>query len=134
MIWPKEKVAFAIEALQLPKDCEGRTVDFVLVPGEFGEFPVSFNPLETSQASFSDENHVSLSVINNLNAAVSQSRVYVVLRNEDGKIVGGGFATTEMIRAGSSLNVTVPVAYLGAPDGLSVTAFATLANGVEFGQ
>jgi hypothetical protein len=127
-------VAFAIEALQLPKDCEGRTVDFVLVPGEFGEFPVGFNPLETSQASFSDENHVSVSVINNLNATVSQSHVYVVLRSEDGKIVGGGFETTEMIRAGSSVNVMVPIAYLGSTDNLSITAFATLTNGVEFGQ
>jgi len=134
VVWPKEKVAFAIEALQLPKDCEGRTVDFVLVPGEFGEFPVGFNPLETSQASFSDENHVSVSVINNLNATVSQSHVYVVLRSEDGKIVGGGFETTEMIRAGSSVNVMVPIAYLGSTDNLSITAFATLTNGVEFGQ
>lgn len=134
VIWPKEKVAFAIEALQLPKECEGKTVDFVLVPGEFGQFPIEFNPLGTSQTSFSDENHVSVSVINNLNAAVSQSRVYVVLRNEDGRIVGGGYQTTEIIRGGSYVNVSVPVAYLGSPDSLSITAFATLPYGVEFGQ
>lgn len=134
VIWPKEKVAFAIEALQLPKECEGKTVDFVLVPGEFGQFPIEFNPLGTSQTSFSDENHVSVSVINNLNAAVSQSRVYVVLRNQDGRIVGGGYQTTEIIRGGSYVNVSVPVAYLGSPDSLSITAFATLPYGVEFGQ
>jgi len=134
VIWPKEEVLFAPPPLELPKDCSGKTVDLVIVPGEYGQFPVSYNPLESSQVSFSDENHVNVSVVNNLNASISQSRVYVVLRNEEGRIVGGGYQTTEIIRSGSSLNVQVPVAYLGDPENLTVSAFATLPYGVEFGQ
>lgn len=134
VIWGDEEVVFAPSALQLPEDCSGKSVDLIVIPGEFGEFPVSFNPLETSQASFSDENHVSVSVVNNLNATVSESQVYVVLRNQDGRIIGGGDQSTELIRSGSAVSVLVPVAYLGSQEGLSITAFATLPFGVEFGQ
>jgi len=48
--------------------------------------------------------------------------------------VGGGYQLTELIRSGSSISVTVPVAYLGDQEELSVTAFATLPADVEFGQ
>ena len=134
VIWSHEEAIYALAPLQLPEDCNGRTVDLVVVPGEFGEFPVSFNPLEASQASFSDDDNVTVSVVNNLNATVSQSRVYVVLLNPSGRIVGGGYQTTEQIRAGSSVTVEVPVAYVGEQADLRISVFATLPYGVEFGQ
>ena len=134
VIWADQNVVYAPAPLELPEECVGQTVDLVIVPGEFGEFPISYNPLETSQAAFADDNHVSVSVINNLNAEVSQSRVYVVLRNPNGRIVGGGYQTTQAIHSGSSVNITVPVAYLGSIDDLTITAFASLPFGVEFGQ
>jgi hypothetical protein len=134
IIWPKEKVSYSITPEQLPEDCQGSSVDLVLVPGEFGEFPVDFNPLQASQAVFSDPETVSLSIVNNLNAAVSQTRVYVVLRDPSGRIVGGGYQTSENIRSASATSVSVPVAYLGIQEELSIFAFATLPAEVQFGQ
>ena len=93
-----------------------------------------FNPLLASQAAFIDQNTVNVSVVNNLNASISRARVYVIIRDSADQIVGGGYQLTELIRSGSSLNVVIPVAYLGNQEALSVSAFATLPADVEFGQ
>ena len=134
VIWPQETVVYAVAPNRLPDSCQGKKVDLVVVPGEFGQFPAEFNPLLASQAAFTDQDTVSVSVVNNLNASISQARVYVILRNNADQIVGGGYQLTELIRSGSSISVTVPVAYLGDQEELSVTAFATLPADVEFGQ
>ncbi len=134
VIWPEEEVLYAPAPLTLPKDCQGSQVDFVVIPGEFGEFPVEFNPLLTSQLFFADDETVNVSVINNLNASVSAARVYVVLQDSEGRVVGGGYHLTGSIRPGSSISVKVPVAYLGDPEMLSLMAFATLPANVTFGQ
>lgn len=134
VIWPNETAVYALAPASLPETCQGTKVDLVVVPGEFGQFPADFNPLLASQAAFSGEDTVRVSVVNNLNASISHARVYVILRNSAGQIVGGGYQVTELIRSGSSSSVTVPVAYLGNQEELSVTAFATLPADVEFGQ
>ncbi len=134
VLWAEESAIYAVETRRLPESCRGKSVDLVVVPGEFGQFPVNFNPLLASQGAFRDESSVLVSVVNNLNASVSHARVYVVLRDGADRIVGGGFGTTELIRAGSSISVIVPVAYLGIQEELTIHAFATLPADVEFGQ
>ncbi len=134
VLWPKETAFYSVVPARLPESCQGKTVDLVVVPGEFGQFPVDFNPLLASQAAFVDESSVLVSVVNNLNASISHARVYVILRDSTDRIVGGGFGTSELIRSGSSIGVTVPVAYLGKQEGLSITAFATLPADAEFGK
>jgi hypothetical protein len=134
VIWPEESVAYSVAPSSLPETCQGRKVDLVVVPGEFGQFPADFNPLLASQAAFAAQSTVKVSVVNNLNASISQARVYVIIRDSADQIVGGGYGTTEIIRSGSSLSVAVPVAYLGNQEELSVSAFATLPADVEFGQ
>ena len=134
VILPQETVVYAVAPTSLPESCLGKKVDLVVVPGEFGQFPAEFNPLLASQAAFIDQNTVNVSVVNNLNASISQARVYVIIRDSADQIVGGGYGITEIIRPGSSLSVAVPVAYLGNQEALSVSAFATLPADVEFGQ
>ena len=134
VIWPTETVIYSINPTRLPDSCQGKKVDLVVVPGEFGQSVSDFNPLLASQAAFTDKDTVKVSVINNLNASVSHARIYVILRNNAGQIVGGGFQTTELIRSGSSTSIDVSVAYLGNQEELSVDAFATLPADVEFGQ
>lgn len=134
LIWPKETVSYAVFPNQLPEDCLASNVDLVIVPGEFASFPVEYNPLVVSQAAFVDEDNVSLSVVNNLNSSISQARVYVVIRNSEGRIVGGGFQVSEDIRSASATGVVIPVAYLGDQSELSIFAFATLPADVQFGQ
>ena len=134
VIWPAETVIYSVALATLPETCQGTKVDLVVIPGEFGQFPADFNPLLASQAAFMDQDTVSVSVVNNLNASISHARVYVIIRDNAGQIVGGGYQLTEIIRSGSSTSVTVPVAYLGNQEELSVSAFATLPADVEFGQ
>ena len=134
VIWPQETVSYAVVPSQLPEDCLASNVDLVIVPGEFASFPVEYNPLVVSQAAFVDEENVSLSVVNNLNSSISQARVYVVIRNPEGRIVGGGYHVSEDIRSASATSVVIPVAYLGDQSELSIFAFATLPADVHFGQ
>ena len=134
VIWPNETVVYAVTPTRLPDACLGKKVDLVVVPGEFGLSPVDFNPLLASQAAFTDQDTVSVSVVNNLNTSISHARVYVILRDSAGRIVGGGYQTTQLIRSGSSTSVTVPVAYLGDQESLTISVFATLPADVEFGQ
>ena len=134
VIWPNETVVYAVTPTGLPDACLGKKVDLVVVPGEFGISPVDFNPLLASQAAFTDQDTVSVSVVNNLNTSISHARVYVILRDSAGRIVGGGYQTTQLIRSGSSTSVTVPVAYLGDQESITISVFATLPADVEFGQ
>lgn len=134
VIWPQETVSYAVTPSRLPEDCLASNVDLVIVPGEFASFPVEYNPLVAFQAAFVDEDNVSLSVINNLNSSISQARVYVVLRNPEGRIVGGGFHVSEDVRSASATGIIIPVAYLGDQKELSIFAFATLPADVQFGQ
>ena len=60
--------------------------------------------------------------------------VTVVLKNELGRIVGGGQALTGPILAGSTLEVDVPVEFLGNPESLTIAASVTLPTGVVIGE
>ena len=134
VIWADETAIYAVAPSELPESCQGKNVDLVVVPGEFGEFSTDFNPLLASQAAFSDQNSVNISVVNNLNTSISHARVYVILRDSENRIVGGGYETTGLVRSGSAISINVPVSYLGNQEELSIFAFATLPADVQFGQ
>lgn len=134
VIWAEETAIYSVAPVELPESCQGRKVDLVVVPGEFGGFSTDFNPLLASQAAFSDQNSVNISVVNNLNTSISHARVYVILRDSENRIVGGGYETTGLVRSGSAISINVPVSYLGNQEELSIFAFATLPADVQFGQ
>lgn len=134
VIWAEETAIYSVAPVELPEMCQGRKVDLVVVPGEFGGFSTDFNPLLASQAAFSDQNSVNISVVNNLNTSISHARVYVILRDSENRIVGGGYETTGLVRSGSAISINVPVSYLGSQEELSIFAFATLPADVQFGQ
>lgn len=134
VIWAEETAIYSVAPVELPETCQGRKVDLVVVPGEFGGFSTDFNPLLASQAAFSDQNSVNISVVNNLNTSISHARVYVILRDSENRIVGGGYETTGLVRSGSASSINVPVSYLGNQEELSIFAFATLPADVQFGQ
>jgi hypothetical protein len=134
VIWAEETAIYSVAPVELPETCQGRKVDLVVVPGEFGGFSTDFNPLLASQAAFSDQNSVNISVVNNLNTSISHARVYVILRDSENRIVGGGYETTGLARSGSAISINVPVSYLGNQEELSIFAFATLPADVQFGQ
>lgn len=134
VIWAEETAIYSVAPVELPETCQGRKVDLVVVPGEFGGFSTDFNPLLASQAAFSDQNSVNISVVNNLNTSISHARVYVLLRDSENRIVGGGYETTGLVRSGSAISINVPVSYLGNQEELSIFAFATLPADVQFGQ
>lgn len=134
VIWAEETVIYSVAPVELPETCQGRKVDLVVVPGEFGGFSTDFNPLLASQAAFNDPNSVNISVVNNLNTSISHARVYVILRDSENRIVGGGYETTGLVRSGSAISIDVPVSYLGNQEELTIAAFATLPADVQFGQ
>ena len=134
VIWAEETAIYSVAPVELPESCQGRKVDLVVVPGEFGGFSTDFNPLLAFQAAFSDQNSVNISVVNNLNTSISHARVYVLLRDSENRIVGGGYETTGLVRSGSAISINVPVSYLGNQEELSIFAFATLPADVQFGQ
>ena len=108
------------------------------MPGEFGEYPLAYNPLSITKSTLLLEEGeapvVRTQVLNNLNASLSGTLVTVVLKNELGRIVGGGQALTGPILAGSTLEVDVPVEFLGNPENLTIAASVTLPTGVVIGE
>jgi hypothetical protein len=138
MLLPEETLNFSPGILYPPTTSTPTHVDLIIVPGEFGEYPLAYNPLSITQSALLLEEQeapiVRVTVLNNLNASLSGSLVTVVLKNERGRIVGGGQALTGPIRAGSTLQVDVLVAFLANPENLTISASVTLPPGVVIGE
>jgi hypothetical protein len=123
LIWPEQELVFSPGILNLPVDCVAQQVDMIIVPGEFGQFQLGYDPLEAGLPVINEAgDSASVNVINNLNADVSNALVYVVITDSAGKIVGGGSIQSGNIRANSSLSVQVPVIYIGTLENLSFNA------------
>ena len=137
MILPGETLNFSPGVLQLPQTVAASKVDLLIVPGEFGEYALAYNPLSTSQPLLDTEGGsplVRVNVLNNLNAGISTVLVSVLIKDPQGKIVGGGQILTERVPPNGSLRVAVPVAFLGDPETLTVTTSASLPASAIIGQ
>ena len=137
MILPGETLNFSPGVLQLPQTVVPSKVDLLIVPGEFGEYALAYNPLSTSQPLLDTEGEsplVRVNVLNNLNAGISTVLVSVLIKDPQGKIVGGGQILTERVPPNGSLRVAVPVAFLGDPESLTVTTSASLPASAIIGQ
>ena len=134
LIWPEQDLVFSPGVLDLPVDCVAQQVDMIIVPGEFGQFQLGYDPLEAGTPVISETgDSASVNVINNLNADVSNAVVYVVITDATGKIVGGGSIQSGSIRANSSITVQVPVTFLGKLEDLKLKASASLPLDVTLG-
>jgi hypothetical protein len=138
MLLPGETLNFSPGVLYPPTTANAAKVDLIIVPGEFGEYPLVYNPLSITQSALLLEEQeapiVRTTVLNNLNASLSGTLVSIVLKNEDGRIIGGGQTLTGPVRAGSTLQVDVPVEFLGSPENLTIAASVTLPTGVVIGE
>jgi len=137
MILPGETLNFSPGLLRLPKTVAASKVDLFIVPGEFGEYALAYNPLSTSQPLLDVEGEsplVRVNVLNNLNAGISTVLVSVLIKDPQGKIVGGGQILTDRVPPNGSLRVAVPVAFLGDPETLTVTTSASLPASATIGQ
>ncbi len=134
LIWPEQEFMFSPGVLDLPADCVAQQVDMIIVPGEFGQFQLGYDPLEAGTPVMSDAgDSASVNIINNLNADVSNAVVYMVITDVTGKIVGGGSIQSGSIRANSSVTVQVPVIFLGKLEDLKLIASASLPLDVTLG-
>jgi len=137
LILPGETLNFSPGVLRLPGTVAPSKVDLLIVPGEFGEYALAYNPLSTSQALLEIEGEsalVRVNVLNNLNAGISTVLVSVLIQNQQGRIVGGGQILTDRVPPNGSLRVAVPVAFLGDPETLTVITSATLPISAIIGQ
>ena len=101
MILPGETLNFSPGLLRLPKTVVPSQVDLLIVPGEFGEYALAYNPLSTTQPLLDLEGEspfVRVNVLNNLNAGISTVLVSVVIKDQQGKIVGGGQILTDRVQ------------------------------------
>jgi hypothetical protein len=135
LIWPKQELVFSPGVLDMPLDCVAQQVDMIIVPGEFGQFQLGYDPLEAGMPVVNEGGETaSVNVINNLNADVSSVVVYLVITDAEGKIVGGGSVQSGNIRANSSITVQVPIIYLGKLENLKLNASVTIPMDVSLGQ
>lgn len=134
LIWPEQELVFSPGVLDLPVDCVAQQVDMIIVPGEFGQFQLGYDPLETGTPIVNEGGETaSVNVINNLNADISNAVVYVVITDADGKIVGGGSVQSGNVRANSSITVQVPVIYIGTVENLKFNASVSIPLDVTVG-
>jgi hypothetical protein len=134
LIWPEQELVFSPGILDLPVDCVAQQVDMIIVPGEFGQFQLGYDPLEAGTPVVNEGGETaSVNIINNLNADISRAVVYLVITDASGKIVGGGAAQSGNIRANSSLTVQVPIIYLGIIEELKFEASVSIPKDVTIG-
>ena len=134
LIWPEQELVFSPGVLDLPADCVAQQVDMIIVPGEFGQFQLGYDPLEAGVPVINETgDSASVTLINNLNADVSSTVVYVLITDPDGKIVGGGSIQSGSIRANSSIEVQVPVIYIGSVENLTFNASVSIPKDVTVG-
>jgi hypothetical protein len=134
LIWPEQELVFSPGILDLPVDCVAQQVDMIIVPGEFGQLQLGYDPLEAGMPVVNETgDSASVNVINNLNADISSAVVYLVITDASGKIVGGGAAQSGNIRANSSLTVQVPIIYLGIIEELKFEASVSIPKDVTIG-
>lgn len=133
LIWPNESTLFSPGILQAPTDSMPTHADLLIVPGEFGDFPLQYNPLSTSQLGVSDAEFPatgSANVISNLNSNLSEAFVTMLIYNTEGQIIGGGRQSCGPIPANGSLKVNIPLAGIGNLDGASLKTSVTLKRDV----
>ena len=134
LIWPEQELVFSPGVLDLPADCLAQQVDMIIVPGEFGQFQLGYDPLEAGTPVVNETgDSASVNVINNLNADISNAVVYLVITDASGKIVGGGFVQSGNIRANGSLTVQIPIIYLGKIENLKLDASVSIPMDVTVG-
>ncbi len=134
LIWPKQQLFFSPGVLDVPEGCQASHVDMIIVPGEFGQFQLGYNPLEAGSPAVDESGEfATVSVVNNLNADVSSAVVYLVLTDASGKIVGGGAAQTSSIRANSVASVQIPFVYFGQLVNLKLITSVGIPLDVTFG-
>ena len=134
LIWPDQELVFSPGVLDLPVECVAQQVDMIIVPGEFGQFQLGYDPLEAGAPVLNEAgDSATVNVINNLNADISSAVVYVVITDIEGKIVGGGFARGGSVRANSSITVQVPLIYLGTAETLKFNASVSIPLDVTVG-
>ena len=134
LIWPEQELVFSPGILDLPVDCVAQQVDMIIVPGEFGQFQLGYDPLEAGTPVVNETgDFASVNIINNLNADISNAVVYVVITDPEGNIVGGGSVQSGNIQANSSLTVQVPVIYLGITEELKFEASVSIPKDVTIG-
>jgi len=134
LIWPEQELVFSPGILDLPVDCVAQQVDMIIVPGEFGQFQLGYDPLEAGLPVLNEGGETaSVNIINNLNADVPGAVVYLVVTDASGKIVGGGSVQSGNIRANSSLTVQVPIIYLGILEEIKFEASVSIPRDVTIG-
>jgi hypothetical protein len=135
LIWPEQELVFSPGILDMPLDCVAQQVDMIIVPGEFGQFQLGYDPLVAGVPVVDAGGEtVSLNIINNLSANISSTVVYVVITDADGKIVGGGSIQSGTIHANSSITVQVPIIYLGKLEDLEINVSVSIPKDVTIGQ
>jgi hypothetical protein len=136
-LWPNETVYFAPPLMFAPSDSTPTHVDLIVVPGEFGQPVLAYNPLRASQAiiEFPDNQPLGkVTLVNNLNARISDAIVMLTVRNRNGSFVGSGFVSTGPLDGSSSAIITVPVFIMPPYDGLVINASVIIPDGVKIGE
>lgn len=136
-IWPNETLHFSTPLIYAPSDSVPTHADLLVVPGEFGQLQLAYDPLRASQpvVEFPDNQPMGkVTIINNLNARISDAQVMFTITNRSGKIVGSGFTFTGPLNGSSSTIVNVPV-YIQPPyDGLTINASVIIPDRVIIGE
>ncbi|MFZ3070801.1 MAG: FxLYD domain-containing protein [Anaerolineaceae bacterium] len=134
---PGEAQYFSPGVLTAPASSSPTHVDLIVIPGEFGEYDLAYNPLVTSQSILLTDQAtptVRVTVLNNLNASISTVLVTTLLLDAQGTIIGGGQTYSGALPANSSLDVDVPVAVMGDLENLTINSSATLPQSATIGQ
>ena len=119
-----------------PQDAQTTLLDILILPGEpVDDFELDSNPFRVNSTAVTGDfdDYVLVNFTNTYNRQVSELDIYVLVYNDDGLIIGGGWDwTRDPIPAGESAEIEVWVNYADAETIADIEAWVVPTNWTSF--
>jgi hypothetical protein len=118
-----DDTAVIYSSISTPEGMEGVRHFVELLPGKFDTPQFASNPFITDNYDLDDEGFwpsVTFDLTNGSDKSVTDLRMVVVLYDAEDNFVGGGYASSDTIAAGATLNQSVTVNFIGEPSFVEV--------------
>lgn len=136
LLLPGDTLGIAPWVTTPPMGADTTWLDVLILPGEqIDDYELDFNPFRVNSTSVAGnfDEYVMVSFTNTYNKQVSELDIYVLVYNDDGLIIGGGWDwTRDPISAGETAEIEVWVTYADAETIATIEAWVVPSFWTDF--
>lgn len=135
-IFSGETTGISSGPIFLPPACNYRDFELFFFPLETNNLELFNNPLKAENATYisSANPMVTLNISNSYSKSISETIVYVLLFNEAGEIINGGFAFPDPIPGNGSVDVEVYLSPMGEEEPAYIEAYPVFTTWTSIGD